>query len=63
MYSNDKQIEFIKCTSRAFDIETEVEAVKQISLYHVRESMHSGINETYNQIKYKIYYPDLMKLI
>lgn len=63
MYSNDNQIEFIKCTLRAVDIETEVEAVKQISLYHVRESMHSGINETYNKIKYKIYYPDLMKLI
>lgn len=63
MFSNDKQIEFIKCTMRAQDIETEVEAVKQISLYHIRESMHSGIIETYNQIKYKIYYPKLMELI
>lgn len=63
MYSNDKQIEFIKCTIRAQDIETEVEAVKQISLYHVRESMHSGIQETYNQLKNKIYYPKLLELI
>lgn len=63
MYSNDKQLEFIKCTMRAQDIETEVEAIKQISLYHVRESIHSGILETYNQIRNKIYYPKLMELV
>lgn len=63
MFSNDNQMEFIKCTKRAQDIETEVEAVKQISLYHVRESVHSGIQETYNQIRNKIYYPKLMELI
>lgn len=63
MFSNDNQINFTKCTTRARDIETEVEAVKQISLYHVRESMHSGIAETYNQLKNKIYYPKLMEII
>lgn len=63
MYSNDSQIKFTKCTMRAQDIETEVEAVKQISLYHVRESLHSGIIETYNKIKNKIYFPKLMELI
>lgn len=63
MFSNDTQVEFVKCTMRAQDIETEVEAVKQISLYHIRESIHSGIQETYNQIKNKIYYPKLLELI
>lgn len=63
MFSNDKSIKFIKCTNRAQDIETEVEAVKQISLYHVKESMHSGIQETYNQLKTKIYFPKLMELV
>ena len=63
MYSNDKQIKFIKCTKRAQDIETEIEAIKQISFYHIRESMHSGILETYNHIRNKIYYPKLMELI
>lgn len=53
MFSNDKQIQFTKCTLRAQDIETEVEAVKQISFYHVRESMHSGILETYNRMRKK----------
>jgi len=63
MFSNDKQVEFIKCTLRAQDIESETEAVKQISFYHVRESMHSGIQETYNQIKNRIYYPKLLELV
>lgn len=48
---------------RAQVVETEVEAVKQISLYHIRESMHSCILETYNQIKNNTYYPKLMELI
>lgn len=60
MFSDNKQLEFIKCTLRAQDIEHETEAVRQISFYHVRESMHSGIQETYNQLKNKIYFPKLL---
>lgn len=63
LFSNDPQIKFIKCSYRAQDLKTEVEAIKQISLYHVRESLHSGIQETFNQVKYKIYYPKLLELI
>lgn len=63
MYSNDKRIEFFRCSFRALDIETEVEAVKQVSLYHVRESMYSDIQETFNAIRYKIYFPKLLELI
>lgn len=63
MFSNDRQIKFVRCSFRAQDIETEVEAVKQIALYHVRESIHSGIQETFNSIKNKIYYPKLLELI
>lgn len=63
LFSNDPQIKFVKSSYRAQDLKTEVEAVKQISLYHVRESLHSGIQETFNQIKYKIYYPKLLELI
>lgn len=63
MFSNDGQIKFFRCSFRAQDIKTEVEAVKQISLYHIRESIHSGIQETFNAIKNKIYYPKLMELI
>lgn len=63
MFSNDKTIKFIRCSFRAQDLRTEVEAVKQISLYHVRESLHSGIQETFAAIKNKIYYPKLLELI
>ena len=59
MYSNNNPFEFIKCTMRALDIETEV---KQISFYHTRGSIHSGINETYNNIKTTIYFPKLREL-
>ncbi|XP_055386936.1 putative uncharacterized protein DDB_G0286901 [Condylostylus longicornis] len=44
-------------TILAQEVETEVESTKQISYYHVRESVHSAIQETYNNIKIKIYYP------
>lgn len=44
------------------DIKTE-EAVKQISLYHIRESMHLGIQETFNSIKNKIYHSKLLETI
>lgn len=63
MFSNDSGIKFVKCSFRAQDLKTEVEVIKQIALYHVRESQHSGIQETYNQIKNKIYYPKLMEHI
>lgn len=36
---------------------------RQISFYHVRESIHSGIQETYNQLKNKIYFPKLLELV
>jgi len=45
LYSNDKQIVFIKCTLRAQDIEEETEVVKQIAFYHIKGSIHSGIQE------------------
>ena len=48
---------------RAQEVKTETEAIKQISLYHVTESLHSGIQETYHQIKNNIYYPKLVELI
>lgn len=63
LYSNNRKIKFIRCSYRAHELKTETEAVKQISLYHVRESFHSGIQETYNNIKNKIYYPKLLELI
>lgn len=63
LFSNDRYIKFIKCSYRAQEMKTEVETVKQISFYHVKESSHSGIQETYNQIRNIIYYPKLLEII
>ncbi|XP_037921415.1 ubiquitin-like-specific protease 1 [Hermetia illucens] len=63
MFSNNSTIKFIRCSHRAQDILTETEAVKQISFYHVRESLHSGIQETFHSLKNKIYYPKLLDII
>lgn len=48
---------------RVRDLRTEDEARKQISIYHIRESQHSGIIESYNTLKQQIYYPELTRVI
>ena len=57
MFSHDNNFKFVKCTKRATEIEKEENLYKQILLYHSNESMYSGINETYNTLKVKIYCP------
>lgn len=63
LFSGDRTVKFIKTTKRAQEIENEEECHKQIALYHTRESLHSGINETYNILKEKIYFPKLCEHI
>ena len=63
LFSMNNKIKFIKCTKRAAEIKTEEEIHKQISLYHTKESMHSGINETYYTLKEKIFFPKLHEQI
>lgn len=63
LFSGDKRVKFIRATKRAQEIENEQQCHKQISLYHTRESLHSGINETYKTLKDKIYYPKLQEHI
>ena len=54
-FAQDRR-QFVKCTKRASEIEEEEELHKQISLYHTKDYMHSGINKTYNTLNDKIYY-------
>lgn len=63
LFSGDNTIKFIKATRRAQEIDNEAECHKQISLYHTKESLHSGINETYKTLKEKIFFPKLVKHI
>lgn len=63
LFSHDKELKFEKVTKMARDIKTEDELNKQISKYHTNESLHSGIIETWHQLKTKIYYPKLFEHI
>lgn len=63
LYSHDKEIIFERATKMARDIKTEEELYKQISKYHTEESLHSGIVETWHQLKTKIYFPKLFEHI
>lgn len=59
LFRDTKNIQFIKCTKRAIDIDNEEELHKQIAFYHTKESLHSGMNETFYTLKDKIYFPKL----
>ena len=47
LFSEEQKIKFIKSTKRAQELDTEIDCHKQISWYHTKKSLHSGINETY----------------
>lgn len=63
LFSHSRNYKFVRCSKQAKEIESERELHKQISLYHTKESMHSGINECYYNIKDKIYFPKLREHI
>lgn len=63
LYSGNIAMKFFKFTRRVRDMRTEEEARKQVSLYHIKESQHSGIIETYNTLKQQIYFPKLTRMI
>lgn len=63
LYNHDRELTFVKVTKRAKDIVSLDELNKQIALYHTKESLHSGIVETYYQLKDKLYYPKLFEQI
>lgn len=63
LYSNDATLKFVKCSYFATDYEDEEKCLKQISLYHSKESGHSGIIENYESLKNKIYRPNLKILV
>ena len=58
-FSNSKNIKFFKCSKRAQEISREEELHMQISMYHTKESIYSGINEAIYSLKDKIYFPKL----
>lgn len=63
LFSNNRKINFVKCSFLAKDLNSEEEAIRQLSLYHTKESGHSGIIANYEGVKRKIFYPQLKLLI
>lgn len=63
LYSHYNNISFVRCSFFAKDITSDEEAVKQISLFHVKESGHAGIIPNYEAMKHKIFFPNLRLLV
>lgn len=61
--TNNSNIKFVRCKYFAKDILDEEQVLRQISLYHKKESGHSGIIANYEGIKNKIFHPNLKLLI
>lgn len=62
LFSQDKNVRFIKCTVRAQDLENEEEVIKIIEKIH-KETNHRGINENFEELKNTYFYPKLKELI
>lgn len=63
IYGYDSTVKLVRCSYHARDIFQETEAIKQIHKYHREETGHTGINENYEGLKRKIYFPNLKTLI
>lgn len=63
LFSHNKEISFEKATKRAKDILSLDDLNKQIALYHTKESLHSGVVETFYQLRDKLYFPKLFEHI
>lgn len=63
LYSHYNNISFVRCSFFAKDINSDGEAIKQISLFHVKESGHAGIIPNYEAMKHKVFFPNLRLLV
>lgn len=62
LFSNDKQIKFVKCAFRATDLVSEDKAIETIEKIHL-DSNHRGIIENYQELRFVHYYPKIKELI
>lgn len=63
LFEGNNQIKFVRCAYYAEDMKSEDDAYKQIQYYHRNETGHTGINENYEGLKRRIYFPNLKLLI
>lgn len=57
---HDKTIRLIKCKQLVKDVESETDQIEIIRSYHLGETNHRGIRETYDKLKTRYYWPNLL---
>lgn len=63
LFEGDNSVKFVRCAYHALDMPSEDETYKQIHHYHRNETGHTGINENYEGLKRRIYFPNLKILV
>lgn len=58
-YFKSSQLQLVKCTKKLLDIGSDEEVEEIINNYHSGKNNHRGIQETYEQIKRRYYFPNL----
>lgn len=62
LFSNDSNLKFIKCTKLAVDVENVERLLQVIENNHI-ETNHRGVVENFEELKFKYFYPNLVKYI
>ncbi|CAD7078365.1 unnamed protein product [Hermetia illucens] len=62
LYSNNRNLKFIKCTSKAIDLINEEQCYGKIKEIHEKGN-HRGIQENFEEIKHLYYYKKIIQLI
>ncbi|CAD7087800.1 unnamed protein product [Hermetia illucens] len=62
LYSNNRNLKFIKCTSKASDLINEEQCYGKIKEIHEKGN-HRGIQENFEEIKHLYYYKKIIQLI
>lgn len=57
------QLWLVKCTTKLLDIENEDEIQEIINNYHTGKTNHRGVQETYEKIKRKYYWPNIKNYV
>lgn len=63
LFEGDNNVKFVRCSYYTTDMSSEDETYGQIHHYHKNETGHTGINENYEGLKRRIYYPNLKILV
>lgn len=63
LFGNSKDLKFRKCTYLAKELLDDEEVIRFVKNTHEKETNHRGINENYEFLKDKIYYPKLKNFL